>query len=107
MISDDLEIALQELDLLFNTVNTELIGFPDFGTNFEQFLWQMHPNVESLKSYINKKIYTETLILKNMDINLDVKYGEDSDTVENKYTVNIEIKNPNSGNILKRIYKLK
>ena len=52
IIDNELDEALQELDILFNTENTELIGYPEFGTNFEQFLWEVTPAVEDVKRYI-------------------------------------------------------
>ena len=30
-LQDLLDLSLQELDILFNTTNTELIGYTDFG----------------------------------------------------------------------------
>ena len=33
-IDNIVDAALQEIDLIFNTTNTELIGNPSFGTNF-------------------------------------------------------------------------
>jgi len=104
-LQKNIDLALQELDILFNTENTELIGYPDFGTNFEQFLWELVPSVESLQKYINQKIQTDTLFLKNMenDISIDV---DDTEYGNNIYVVNIIIKDP-EGNQIKRIYKLK
>ena len=55
-LNNEFDIAMQELDILFNTENTELIGNPQFGTNFEQFLWQLNPSPNELKRYINEKI---------------------------------------------------
>ena len=40
-LNDPIDCAVQELDLILNTNCTELIGYTDYGTNFEQFLWQM------------------------------------------------------------------
>ena len=50
------DAALQELDIILNTRYTELIGYPKFGTDFEQFLWQLTPSAQSLKRYILEKI---------------------------------------------------
>ena len=35
-ITNEFDAAMQELDIILNTTNTELIGYPSFGTNFEQ-----------------------------------------------------------------------
>ena len=67
-INSEFDAALQELDLLFNTETTELINNATFGTNFEQFLWQLTPATQSLKQYISEKI-NETkpsIMYKNM-----------------------------------------
>ena len=36
-IDSAFDAALQELDIILNTRYTELIGYPKFGTDFEQF----------------------------------------------------------------------
>ena len=105
-LDTDIDLALQELDILFNTTNTELIGFVDFGTNFEQFLWQMTPSIDELKRYITTKIYAETVYLRRMDIDIDITI-DNSDYVSNVYVVNIKIKNEQTGDSVNRIYKLK
>jgi hypothetical protein len=71
------DAALQELDIILNTRYTELIGYPKFGTDFEQFLWHLNPETESIKEYINEKI-NDTLFLKNYrtDINVNLLKGE-------------------------------
>jgi hypothetical protein len=71
MINSELDEAIQELDLLFNTENTELLGYRDFGTNFEQFSWQLTSNEESIKKYVDEKINT-TLYLSRYRTNVEV-----------------------------------
>lgn len=106
ILNDKVTIALQELDLIFNTTNTELIGYPDYGTNFEQFLWQLTPSTEQLKKYIMQKIKTDTIYLKDMDVDIDINV-DNSEYGNNKYNININFKNPDSGETVQRIYKLK
>lgn len=105
ILNKDIDIALQELDLLFNVTNTELIGYPDFGTNFEQFLWELTPSTDQLCQYVNKKIQTETLFLKDMDFSVDVSI-DNQEYGDPIYIVNIDLKDIN-GNQITRIYKLK
>lgn len=105
-LQDLLDLSLQELDILFNTTNTELIGYTDFGTNFEQFLWTLSPSIEEIKKYIVEKVQVHTLYLKNMDMNIDISI-DTSDEVSKVYVINIEIKDPTNNNTIKRIYKLK
>jgi hypothetical protein len=88
-IYDPLDAAIQELDILFGTKNTELIGNPDYGTAFEYFLWQLTPNVDSVDSYIREKINTSTIFVRNMKYNLKVYYY--TDVAENIYVVQITL----------------
>ena len=53
-LNDPIDCAVQELDIILNTNCTELIGYTDYGTNFEQFLWEMTPSVEEIKKYIKE-----------------------------------------------------
>jgi len=106
LLNTNIDLALQELDILFNTTNTELIGYSDFGTNFEQFLWQLTPSKEQLYTYINNKIREESLFLKDMDVDLNVDI-DDSQYGNKLYIVNIDLKDPNTGDEIQRIYKLK
>ena len=77
IINSEFEAALQELDILFNTETTELINDPYYGCNFEQFLWQMTPAVDSIKSYIIEKIQ-QTLFLSRLkyDVQVNLYKGE-------------------------------
>lgn len=78
IITDEFDAALQELTILFNTSNTELLGNTKYGMNFEQFLWALTPQVDSLEKYIKEKINTCTFYLRNFryDINIEYIYEE-------------------------------
>lgn len=75
-VDDPIREALQEIDILFNTEQTELLGYSEYGTNWEQYLWQMSPSPHSLKSYIKEKIANETYYPNMFDITIDVKILE-------------------------------
>jgi hypothetical protein len=75
IFEDDLwSAALQELDILFSSVNTELIGYPNWGCNFEEYLWMMTPATGDLRQYISNKLAQTTFIsqfLYNVSINYE------------------------------------
>lgn len=75
-INTTLDEALQELDILFNTENTELIGYPQYGMNFEQFLWDLTPSINEIKSYINEAIQQHTLFVRSMKYEITVNVVE-------------------------------
>ena len=102
-LNDEFDIAMQELDILFNTENTELIGNPQFGTNFEQFLWQLNPSVNDLKRYIQEKISTATFLSKYVvDVNVEIVSGN----FRNIYVVTINVTAPN-GETKQRKYQFR
>lgn len=87
-ITTPLDEALQELDILFNTTNTELIGDPSYGTNFEQFLWQSNDASSTIKRYIQEKA-KDTYFLSQMIVDIDVEIldGEYRNIYDVKITV--------------------
>ena len=99
LLNSEFDAAIQELDIMFNTETTELINNPTFGTNFEQFLWQMTPATSSLKKYICEKI-GETLFLSQLEYNVNVELlkGE----LRLIYDVSIEIKDKNGKKITRK-----
>lgn len=103
VLNNEFDAGLQELDLLFNTETTELINNPLFGTNFEQFLWQLTPSVNSLKQYINEKI-SETYFLSKLNYNIDVNVYKGE--IRMIYDVQIHISD-NNGNNTTRKFQLR
>lgn len=91
-LDDPIDCAVQELDLIFNTNCTELIGYTEYGTTFEHFLWEMTPSVEEVKNYITVKLYDTYFLRKYMiDINVKILSGN----IRDIYYITINIKNPN------------
>ena len=91
-LNDPIDCAVQELDLILNTNCTELIGYTEYGTNFEQFLWEMAPSTEEVKNYIRIKLWN-TYFLKNFMVDIDVDILEGN--VRDIYYITVKIKNPN------------
>lgn len=83
------DAAIQELDILFGTEETELIGDYEYGTNFEQFLWKLKPSIGEVNQYIKDKIIAYTLFCRqlNISVNTTVEMG----TLRDIYVVNISI----------------
>ena len=50
-LDDKVDLALQELDILFNTEPTEMLGDTNYGVFLEQFLWDLNPPSSELKEY--------------------------------------------------------
>jgi len=102
-INNNVDEALQELDILFNTESTELIGNTEFGITIEQFLWTLTPATDALKEYLNTKLSALTY-LNTFKYNFDVKYYEGD--FRSMYHVIIEIY-INDHQKIKKEYKFK
>lgn len=100
---DDLEEALQELDILFNTENTELLGDINIGINMQPYLWTLTPSTDSLKQYLNSKLMNLTYLQK-FQYNLNVKHYNDD--IGSMYHVIIDIY-INENRKIKKEYKFK
>lgn len=74
-LNNKLDAAIQELDLLFNTECTELIGDTQFGVSLDQFLWTLTPTTESLRQYISEKL-AKLFYIKFFNYNFDVEFLE-------------------------------
>ncbi len=103
-IMNKIDAAVQELDMLFNTENTELIGYPSFGTNFEQFLWQMTPSPYELKRYIDEKI-AETVWLSQLSSSVTVSVLEGE--YRKIYNVVVKVIDDENDKTAIRVYQLR
>lgn len=104
-VENEVDAAVQELDILFNTENTELIGNTFFGTNFEQFLWELSPAPNDVKKYITDKIMNFTFFANKLDVyvHVEVIKGE----VRNIYQVFINIEDPTTKEKQVKLYQFR
>lgn len=86
------DAAAQELDILFNTENTELIGDPSFGTYFDEYLWTLSPTTTALNQYI-EKIISNTVFASKLQHHVNIDNSFNDSTYENVYTVTITLYN--------------
>ena len=84
-----IEEAIQELDILFNTVPTELIGDTTYGSNFLQFLWSLTPMEDSITKYIYDRIAGYTVYAASLKKEINVtKYDDVNETI---YVIEISL----------------
>lgn len=102
-IDDNLDAALQELDILFNTTNSELLGDTSYGCFFEQFLWALTPTSTDLQNYIQEKI-DGTYFLSQYQTDIQVQFVEGE--YQSVYIVKIGIVE-DGYEIINKIYEFK
>ena len=87
-IFNELDAAIQELDILFNTENTELIGDTNYGTNWWQYLWNLTPLEENLHQYILDKINSTYYVGKfNPEVEVQHLVGTENSIYHIKITL--------------------
>ena len=82
-LDDVVDLALQELDILFNTEPTEMLGDSNYGVFLEQFLWDLNPRSSELKEYITNKIEKYTYYVKQFDYEVSVTENDGTENAEN------------------------
>ena len=97
--------AVQELDILFNTMPTEMIGQPSYGVNFLQFLWSLSPNTQKLKKYIRDCINTYTCYTRDCEIEIEVTTEDEESSYS--YVVAIYLYDSETNEEKERIYTIR
>lgn len=60
-VSDERELILQQIDILFDTQKGDILG-EEWGTKFEDFLWDLNMSASDVSSY------TEDVIRANVNL---------------------------------------
>jgi hypothetical protein len=100
LLNDELDIFLQEIDILFNTKLTSILGDYSWGTDFQQFLWRSIPNAEEVYNYAKNKIANLPLANK-FTVEVGCDYIDDDDNYDGVYYLQIAVTD-NRKNIRKR-----
>lgn len=89
MITNDIELILQQIDILFDTSPRELLGFVDYGTEYDRYLYDLKVSNEGLKT----KIYSDlnSLDLKGFVPNVEIYMLQGSE--RDIALINIELSN--------------
>jgi hypothetical protein len=102
-IYDTIDAAIQEIDILFNTTNTELLGYTEYGTNWMQFMWVLNPSLSEMQSYIEQKL-NETYFVSQLDYKVNVNLINTSNTNEDAFEVTIDLMDHNTKESGRRVY---
>lgn len=82
-VTDKLEAAMQELDCLFASEPSELLGDVSFGAFFEQFLWDLQARPAAVKEYITKLIENNTYYVLQYDWDVSVTVNDNAENAKN------------------------
>lgn len=102
-INNTIDAAIQEIDILFNTTNTELLGDSDYGTNWMQFMWILNPSLSEMQTYIERKL-SETYFVSQLDYSVNVNLVNTSDTNEDAFEVTVDLTDHTTKESGRRVY---
>lgn len=76
-LSNEQDLLIQEIKMLFDTENGDVIGEPNFGIGLEDMLFEFNLNENQLRRRIEDQInaYCDT---GNLDVKTDVKFFKGS-----------------------------
>ena len=79
IINNDLVCVLQQIDLLFNTEPNDVLGSPDFGTNYDKYLYTLGVSNISLENKITSDLHSIDLCGFTPSVNVKIVEGTQRD----------------------------
>lgn len=69
-VNTEVDLILQQVDMLFDTTPTEVLGEENFGTMYDKYLYEMKLSSDNLQSIISSDL--NDLNLMGWDYNVEV-----------------------------------
>ena len=78
----DLENVIQQIEMLFDTSPFEVIGEPNYGSDFEKFLWNLNSSNYDIENYILSRIQNEVELLGfSVEVTVGIMEGTENDII--------------------------
>ena len=90
-ITNNLDAFVQELDILFNTNYTELIGYNSFGSNYLTFLHSLQTDTHEIIEYTKNIISNNCTSYPDVNYEVSVNVRYDDDKLERIIVVEVTI----------------
>ena len=80
-VSDESELLIQQIDMLFDTTLDEVIG-ERYGSHFYDFLWDMNATASDISEYTKSIIMSEVALLGwTVDVDTQLLQGTQNDII--------------------------
>lgn len=100
-MSDMSSLILQQIDMLFDTSYGEVLGEPDYGTDFRQYLWDMRASAEDISNYTRSAIAANVMLFGwDCEVSTSLMEGVNNDII----LVTITLRNGNDS--IEKTYKV-
>lgn len=101
ILDHKVDLVLEQLDMLLSTHKCAVLGDPDYGQDFEKFLYELNQTNASIQEYITKTV-VNNIDLMGMDLEVSVEILEG--TIRDIILVNIILMH--NGMMYNRVFKI-
>ena len=77
--NSDVDLILQQIDVLFDTVPTEVFGDESYGTTYDKYLYQLHISNDGLKNEVLSDINSLQLFGYTPEVEVYLLQGTEQD----------------------------
>jgi hypothetical protein len=75
----EVDLLLQQVDILFDTTPTEVLGDEDFGTNYDKHLYNTKLSASNLKAIVEQDLMKLNLMGWSFDVEVHLLQGTEQD----------------------------
>ena len=101
LLEHDVDLVLQQIDMLLDTSPKEVLGEPNYGSDYEKFIWDLTANEGIIESYIEQNIKNNVDLQGfDLDVVVDIYMGQRNDII----MVLIELRK--EGTVYQKIYNI-
>ena len=79
VINYEVDLLLQQVDLLFDTTPTEVLGDETFGTRYDDYLYDIKLSADNLKTIIEQDLSTLNLMGWKYEVEVHLLQGTEQD----------------------------
>lgn len=78
-LNSEVDLIIQQVDILFDTTPTEVLGDENFGTRYDRYLYDMRLSADNLKTIIKQDINELNLMGWDFDVDVYLLQGTEQD----------------------------
>ena len=101
IITNDVDLILQQIELLFDTNPGEVLGHPEFGSKYDKYLWDLKLTNYELETAIRGDLNNLEMLGFSHDVEVLLLQGTEEDIALIKITLSRDDEN------YEKIYKIR
>lgn len=78
-INSEIDLIIQQIDILFDTTPTEVLGNENFGTNYDSYLYEVRLSAANLEHIVRQDLDSLELFGWSYDVEVHLLQGTEQD----------------------------